>query len=227
MLPHQSGDSIVDFIPELMRGHGLQFTARHFHRWVHLPLVTDLHDGGVRPATSGKKMRDQLNGFLRCRKANANRRPAGEGFQALERKRQMRAPLVVRDGMDFIDDHRLNGFEDLTAFFCSQQNVERFRRRDQDVGRAVQHGPAVMHQGIAGAHGGANLRKGQPARRCQLQDFSEWNHQVLLYVVSQSFQGRNVENLSFISEFARERLSYQTIDADQESRQRLSRTGGR
>ena len=67
-----------------MRGDGPQFAGRNFDGQIHLALVTDLHDGGVRPAVSREEARDQLNRLLRCRKADAQRRPEREGFQTLE-----------------------------------------------------------------------------------------------------------------------------------------------
>ena len=71
MLSPERRDSVVDFIPHLMGGHGPQFTGGDFDGEVHLALVADLHDGGIRPAISRQKVRDQLNRLLRCRKADA------------------------------------------------------------------------------------------------------------------------------------------------------------
>src|SRR5216684_2912773 len=46
----------------------------------------------------------------RGRKADARQRSAGQMIEALERQREMSAALVVGDGMDFVDDHGLDGF---------------------------------------------------------------------------------------------------------------------
>ena len=56
-----------------MGRHGTQLTGGDFDGKVHLSLVADLHDGGIRPAISREKVRDQLNRLLRCRKADAKR----------------------------------------------------------------------------------------------------------------------------------------------------------
>jgi len=50
----------------------------------------------------------------------------GEGFEALEGKRKVHAPLVVGDGVNFVDDHGFDIAQDGAALFGSEQDVERF-----------------------------------------------------------------------------------------------------
>ena len=120
-----------------------------------------------------EKLADQLDRILRCRQPDALRRlyAAGEKcagrqpvFAAHQRvqpfqcKRQVSAALVVGDRVDFVDDHGADTAQMLARFGRSQQQVQRLRRRDQDVRRIAQHAGALAGQRVAGADAGANLR---------------------------------------------------------------------
>ena len=147
--------------------------------------MADLHDHGIGPAASRKEMRDQFDRLLRGGQTDPDRRPIGERFQSFQRKRQVRSPLVIRDGMDFIHDHRFDGPENLAAFLRGEQNVQRLRRGHQDVRRTLQHRAPLLHQRVAGAHGRADLRHQQAACAGNLEDFAERLLQVFLNVVAQ------------------------------------------
>ena len=86
---------------------------------------------------------------------------AAERGQPLERERQMAAALVRRQRVDLVDDHRAGGRQHRAAGFRSQQDVERFRRGDDDVRRPAPHALALARGRIAGAHPGADIDIGQ------------------------------------------------------------------
>ena len=65
-------------------------------------------DDRIRPAVAGKEMSDFFDRLLGRGKPDAHRRTIGQRLQPFERKRQMRAALVVGDRVDFIDD---DGFD--------------------------------------------------------------------------------------------------------------------
>ena len=77
--------------------------------------MADIHDrtgaGGPLPV---RKSRDLLDRLLRGRKPMRNGWFA-EQLQPLERKRQVRAALVVGDGVNFVHDHRLDIAQNLAA----------------------------------------------------------------------------------------------------------------
>ena len=74
-------------------------------------------------------------------------------------QQQMRAALVAGDGVDFVDDYGLDIAQDcLRLLLGGEQDVQRLGCRYQDVRRTAQHALAIERQGVAGAHGGANLR---------------------------------------------------------------------
>ena len=81
------------------------------------------------------------------------------------------------------------------ALFGGQQNVKRFRRRDQNMRRPLLHRAALVHQRVAGAHGRANFRHQISALPRKLQNFAQRRVQIFLNVVAECFQRRNVQAL--------------------------------
>ena len=68
-----------------------------------------------------------------------------QGIQARQRQRQMRAALIVRHGVDLVHNHGAGGAQHGARLFRRHQNVERFRRGDQDVRRLPAHLLALIH----------------------------------------------------------------------------------
>ena len=139
----------------------------------------------------------------------------------------MRAALVVGDRVNLIHDHRLHIPQDGAAFLGGQQNVQRLRCSNQDVRRPLQHRAPFVHERVAGAHRGADLRHEQTALAGQLQNFSQRHLEVLLDVVSQCLQRGDVEHLGAILQASGKSLTHQAVDAGQKRGQRLARTCGR
>ena len=71
----------------------------------------------------------------------------------------MGAALVAGNRVDLIHDHRLCRAENMPALFGGQQDVERFRRRNQDVRRAFDHEAALGGGRVARSHRDADLGK--------------------------------------------------------------------
>ena len=82
---------------------------------------------------------------MRCSGASPHER-----FQPLERQRQVRAALGRDQRMDLVDDDGVDRAQRL-ARVRGQQQVERFRRRDQDVGRLALEPGALARRRVAGA----------------------------------------------------------------------------
>ena len=197
---------------------------------IELALVADVDDHGIGRgyfAIAGEKMRDLFDRLLRGRKADAHRRLVSQRFQPLERKRQVRAALVVGDGVNFVDDHGLDVAQDGAALVRGQQNVERLGRGHQNVRRALQHRAPLFHQRVAGANGGANLRHQQAALAGQRENFAERDFEIFLDVVAQRFQRRNIENFGAVGRSSGERFAHQAIDAGEKCGQRFAGSGGR
>ncbi len=108
MLLHQFRNAVVDLVPHFVRRHRPKLARGNFDSEIEFASLCDLHDRRRGPSVSGEKLRDQFDWLLRGGKADA-RRPRGcERFEPFERQREMRAALVVRDGVNFVDDHRLH-----------------------------------------------------------------------------------------------------------------------
>ena len=119
---------------------------------------------------------------------------AYQRVQPFQGQRQVGATLVIGHGVDLIHDHRLDGTKILAAFLRGQQDVERFRRRHQDVRRMLEHGSPFGGQGIAGADRGANGWAPIAAFQGQLLNFPERLVQVFLHVIAECFQWGNVDH---------------------------------
>ena len=82
-------------------------------------------------------------------------RSVAQRFEPLERQRQVRAALGRHERVDLVDDDRVDGAQRL-ARVRREQQVERLRRRDQDVGRlaleagAFDAGVSPVRMAIAG-----------------------------------------------------------------------------
>ena len=107
MLQRQLGDAVVNLAPHFVAGDGAKLGRRNFDREVELAAMADVDDGRSRASRAGQEMRDLLDRLLRRRQADA-RRPVRQQVKPLQRERQVRAALVVGDGVDFVDDHGLD-----------------------------------------------------------------------------------------------------------------------
>ena len=108
--------------------------------------------------------------------------PSAACVEPLERDRQVRAALGLRDGVDLVDDHRLGAGEDL-ARLAREHQVQRLGRGDQDVRRVARHVAPVLLRRVAGADADADVGADPAQRRAQ----------VLLDVVGERLQRRDVD----------------------------------
>ena len=227
MLADEFGNTIVNFIPQFMRGNGAEFAGGDFDGEIDFALMTDLDDFRSAASGTGEEMGDELNGLLRGGKTDAERRLAGEGFEAFERKDQVRTALVVGDGVDFVDNDGVNGLEHFAASLGSEENVKRFGRGDEDVGRMLKHGAALVHEGVAGTDGGTDFRHEEAAFESQALNFAKGDFEVGFDVVAKGFQRRDVEDFGTIAEFTSESLANEGIDAGEKGSERFAGTSRR
>ncbi len=139
----------------------------------------------------------------------------------------MRPAFVVGHGMNLVDDHCLHVAQNRAALAGSQQNVKRLRCRDQDMRRPLQHGPPLGRERVTRAHGGANLGHQQAALAGHGEDFPQRHFKILLDVVAQSLERRNVENFRPVGQIARQRLPHQPVNASQKRSESFARPSGR
>ena len=143
----------------------------------------DDRDLAVRP---DEEAPDLIERALRGAQPDPLHRPARLSLQPLEREREMRAALGVGDGVDLVDDHRVDAAEHRPSLRGEDQ-VQRLRRGDEDVGRLARHRGALALGRVAGADGYAHILCADPAQR---------RAQVALDVVGEGLQRADVDDAS-------------------------------
>jgi hypothetical protein len=84
-----------------------------------------------------------------------------------------------------------------------------------------------VHQRVPGADRGTNLRHQQPAFARHLQNLAKRDFEVLLNIVAQRLQRRNIEDFGSVLKIARQRLAYQAINAGEKCGKSFAGAGGR
>ena len=138
----------------------------------------------------------------------------------------MGSALVVGYGVDFVDDDGADVAEVLAGFSGGEEDVERFRRGDEDVGRVAEHGGAVFGEGVSGADAGANFGGEVAAFEGELLDFAEGLVEVFLDVVGEGFEGGDIDDLRAGGEGADDGVAEELVDADEEGGEGFSGAGG-
>ena len=159
-----------------------------------------------------RKRPTSSSGFcVALRPIRCTSRPAASA-EPLERERQVRAALGLRDGVDLVDDHLLDAVEDLRGL-AGQHQVQRLGRGDEDVRRVADHVAPVLLRRVAGAQADLDVGADPAQRRAQ----------VLLDVVGERLQRRHVDEPRAVGA----RLGDEAVERPQEGGQRLARAGGR
>jgi hypothetical protein len=215
-------DAGEDLAAELLRGDGAERLLGHPHRQVPVPYVPDVDDRAIRrsvgPVAPGpdEQAGDLLDRFLGRRQSDALQPSSGGAVEALEGQGQMRAALVLRDGVDLVDDHRFRGAEEPAAVVGGQQDVEGLGRGDQDVGRALDHRGAFRGRGVAGSDCNADLGQLEALGGGELANLAERFLEVLLDVVAERLEGRDVDHRGLVGQVAVGRALDQLVDRPQE-----------
>ena len=126
--------------------------------------------------------------------------------------------------MDLIDDDRLYSAQQL-ARIGREHQVDRLRSGDQDVGRIAQEAIALRARRVAGADGDRWNRERIPAGRGDVGDPGKRRAQIPLYIDSQRFQRRDVDDTA-ASLLLRPRSEHQPVETPEECGQRLAAAGG-
>ena len=197
VLPHERVDACVDLVPLLVRADGREGRGRDLDGEVELAEAARVDDPAV-PADAREKAPDVLERLLRGRQADALERALRQRLQPLDREREVAAALVAIEGVDLVHDDRPDRREHRSPAVARQKEVQRLGRRDQDVRRPPGHRRPLARGRVAGAHEDADLR--QPVG--EAADLPEGRLEVLLHVVREGAQGRDVEDFGGIGEIA-------------------------
>ena len=159
----------------------------------------------VAPAPTRKRATSSI-GFCVAERPMRSRRSPHSASQPLEREREMAAALVRRERVDLVDDHRARRRQHRAAGLGAEQDVERFRRRDDDVRRPPAHAlrarPAACRR-CAPACG--SRRPAGPARASSSRMPASGASRLLLDVVRQRLQRRDVDDLRLVRQPAARR----------------------
>ncbi len=211
-------DLPVDLMPLLVRTDRRKRRGWYDDCHVHLATVSDVHQRAI-PPHAHEKSGDLFQRLLRGGQADALNR-ARQCFQALQRERQMRAAFVAGKRVNFIDNCRPDASQHFASAGAGQQDVERLGGGDEDVRRFAQHCRAIALRRIAGTNQDADLRE----VRIKLRQFVQRTLQVLLNVIAQCPQRRDVEHRCLIGK--RGSLTGEAIDRGEVSRQGFAHAGG-
>ena len=241
----------VELGPHLGRHHGGQRRIRDLDREIEradvpgvdddaLPAVTPLHwrarrravvDGtraGVRyrrSAGAAEESGHRLDRPLGRRQSDACRAGVGERIEARQRERQVAAPLVADERMDLVDDHRARRAQHAAAPLGGEQDVERFRRGDEDMWRTFDHATPLPRGGVPGTHGGADLDVREPQRDELVANPGEGFPEVPLDIVAERLQRRHVDDVGLVTQLAVEPEVDQLVDRGQERGEGLPAAG--
>ena len=138
----------------------------------------------------------------------------------------MGATLVVDHGVDFVDNHGACGPQHLPAFFRGEQNEQRLGRRDQDVRRPDQHLLPLRGQRVAGAQRRADRRQKYASLVGKGRDLGERGVQVLLHIVAEGFERRDINHLHPVGKRSRTGGADQVVDTQQKRGESFPRPGG-
>ena len=229
----QLGYGIQRFAPKLMGCDGAKFLLRQLQCQVNLAGVSGVHDGAVGCSIGGDVLVAYqqpgylLDGPLRGRQPDTHHRLLRQGAEPLHRQRQVRAALVVGHGVNLVEDQRVDAFQPAPSAAGGEQDVQRFGGGDEDVRRLLRHLLALCLRRIPGAQPDADFGQRETFIRSEGGYLFQRSGQVLLYVIGQRLQRRDVDHLRRVGQFAVNALPHQPVNAGQEGRQRLAGACGR
>ena len=158
--------AVQNQVPLVVGGDGPKLVLGQLKCQVHGPGVAGIHDeavggavGGYRPAPH-QEPGHLIDGTLGGRQPDACHGALGQGAESLDREAEVGAPLVVRDGVELVQDQSTNTTQVAAAALGGQQDVEGLGRSDEDVGRPLDHGLALAGRRISGADGYPDLGQG-------------------------------------------------------------------
>ena len=211
MLAGQRGDAIIDLGPDFRRHHRFERRVRDLEGEValaHMAGVDDFASGAVRRRRPGNRATVSI-GFcvaespIRCSfppDRFCNRSSDSERCAP----RLFGAKAWISSTMT---DARRR--QHLAAGFGAEQDVERFRGGDDDMGRPAAHLAALRRRRVAGAHPGPDVDVGQPLRLQRGANPGQRRFEVALDVVRQGFERRDVDDLRLIGQDALQSLPHQ------------------
>ncbi|MDB5027275.1 MAG: associated domain protein [Candidatus Eremiobacteraeota bacterium] len=229
----------ADVLGEAVRGAGALRQRRHRAGErrddvePHLAQPAAVDDRAV-ALGSGEVTRDPLERRDRRRQPDAPQRGARQLGERFEQEREVRAALAPGQRVDFVDDDRLDVRERLAIGVHRDHQREGLGGREQHVRRAAHHQPPLLHRRVTGPHAGPHEGLADPPapppRALGVRPFEDphlahRSPQVVLDVVAERAQGRDVQAVRAGEQLVGVAQVRQPRDDRQERRQRLPRPG--
>lgn len=222
-------EDVVDLFPDIVGHHGTERRARDLDAQVELAAVPRVDDRAVRlPAQvefgiADEKLRDELDGFLRCRQADALEGAADEVAQALDAQGEVGAAFATDHGVDFVDDEGACAGQHLAAARAREQQVQALGCRDEDVWGRARHGGAFARGCVARAYAGSNPVLLQAHVVEHPVDAVERAVQVAVDVVAQRLERGDVDDVCAVLEQAFEAELHEFVDGAEKCGEGLAR----
>ncbi len=221
----QLDQAVVDFLPDLVRHDRLERRAGNFDGEIDFSLMALIDDFTRSRGT--QEFRHLLNRLLGRREAEALQLAAANMVKALQREGEMRSAARLQHGVDLVDDHRPRGLQHRARALGGQQEVQRFRGRNQDMRRRAQHRGALVLGGIPAAHRRSDFCSMKIHAFGQGANFTSRLGQVLVDVRRERLQRRDIDDPNFIGQFTFfKTLPEQLVKRGEEGGQRLARSRG-
>ncbi len=185
--------------------------------------VDDGHRPGNALLHAAEEAGDLLQWPLCRRQANAHRPLMIQRFQSFQQQCQEDAALVAAQRVDLVNDAVAHAAETFPAA-RRQQQVQRFRRRDEHVRWLANLALPLGRRRVAGADGRLEPGQREAHRAGCRRNALERLLQVAVDVVVERLQRRDVQDSHTAGEV---RLAPQVVETGEERRQRLARAGWR
>ena len=221
----QRRHAVVEALGRLSGQHRFQRRIRQFDGEIPLAPVSRVDDATI--GAAGQEASDFLDGILGGGKSHPIEFLSGQPLQPFQRKRQVRAALAADERVDFIHDHGARGFQHAPSAFAGEEDIGGLRRRDQDVGRAFAHDGPEGGRGVPGADLGADRHPRRAVFEQLGVDAFQRRFQVLVDVVAERLERRDVQHTGFVRQPEHLALPHQIVDGREKRRQGLARAGGR
>ncbi len=147
----------------------------------------------------------------------------GDGFEAFERKGEMRAAFGGDEGVDLVDDDGVDGAE-RGGGLGGEQEVKGFGGGDQDVGGMAAKAGALGLRRVAGADGDVGQAKGNAGGAGERGQTQERDAKVSFHIDGEGFEGADVDDAaSFID---RDVAEHEAIEAPEKGGEGFAGAGG-
>ena len=241
---------IVVLLPDLVRHHRVERRARHLEAEIHVAAMTFVHhraSGRARFHSRRfrfRRRRSTFAGDVDVGVPTRKRATSSMGFCVAERPRRISgasatccrrssdsarcAPRRVPITAWISSTITVRTVRSMLArAFGGQQQIERFRRGDQDVRRRPQHRRAFLLGRVAGAHRGRDARRFQAGLLGQLPDAAARLGEVLVDVGAQRLQRRDVDDAHLVRKRAAQAFREEVVERRQERGERFTGSGRR